>query len=64
MLNDNSLPQLLAENGLFILGHTKRDTLDFSGKWEETKMLKHGDTVMRFLRIGEHWQANGVDAFS
>jgi 16S rRNA G966 N2-methylase RsmD len=51
MLDDESLPKLLAENGLFILGHTKRDTLDFSGKWEEIKMLKHGDTVMRFLKI-------------
>lgn len=51
MLDDESLPRLLAENGLFILGHTKRDTLDFSGKWEETKMLKHGDTVMRFLKL-------------
>jgi 16S rRNA (guanine966-N2)-methyltransferase len=51
MLDDESLPKLLAENGLFILGHTKRDTLDFSGRWEETKMLKHGDTVMRFLKL-------------
>lgn len=50
MLDDESLPNLLAENGLFILGHTKRDTLDFSGQWEEIKMLKHGDTVMRFLK--------------
>lgn len=53
MLDDESLPQLLAENGLFILGHTKRDTLSFSDKWEEVKMLKHGDTVMRFLRRAE-----------
>ena len=51
MLDDESLPQLLAENGLFILGHTKRDTLSFSEKWEETRMLKHGDTVMRFLKL-------------
>ena len=51
MLDDESLPQLLAENGLFILGHTKRDTLSFSETWEETRMLKHGDTVMRFLKL-------------
>jgi len=53
MLDDESLPKLLAENGLFILGHTKRDTLDFSGKWEEIRMLKHGDTLMRFLKTAE-----------
>ncbi len=51
MLDDESLPQLLAANGLFILGHTKRDTLSFSGPWEEVKMLKHGDTVIRFLKL-------------
>jgi 16S rRNA (guanine966-N2)-methyltransferase len=51
MLDDESLPKLIAEDGLFILGHTKRDTLDFSGAWEEIKMLKHGDTVMRFLKL-------------
>lgn len=51
MLDDESLPQLLAENGLLILGHTKRDTLSFPDKWEETKMLKHGDTVIRFLKL-------------
>lgn len=51
MLDDESLPKLLTENGLFVLGHTKRDTLSLDGKWEETKMLKHGDTVMRFLKL-------------
>jgi len=53
MLDDQSLPRLLAENGLFILGHTKRDTLSLPKIWEETKMLKHGDTVMRFLKFQE-----------
>ena len=51
MLDDEALPNLLAENGLFILGHTKRDTLTFPKIWKETKMLKHGDTVMRFLQL-------------
>ena len=55
MLDDESLPQLLAENGLFILGHTKRDTLTLPNFWEETKMLKHGDTVMRFLKNSENF---------
>lgn len=49
LLDDPHLPTLLAEAGLFILGHTKRDTLDLPPVWSEVKMLKHGDTVMRFL---------------
>ena len=49
LLDDPNLPQLLAPNGLFILGHTKRDTLDLSSVWHEVKLLKHGDSVMRFL---------------
>jgi hypothetical protein len=32
-----------------MLGHTKRDTLDIPIFWSERKMLKHGDTVMRFF---------------
>jgi 16S rRNA (guanine966-N2)-methyltransferase len=50
LLDDPDLPKLLRRGGLFILGHTKRDTLSLPASWEETKMLKHGDTVMRFLR--------------
>jgi 16S rRNA (guanine966-N2)-methyltransferase len=51
LLDDAALPKLLRPGGLFILGHTKRDTLDFPPAWQESKMLKHGDTVMRFLQI-------------
>jgi 16S rRNA (guanine966-N2)-methyltransferase len=50
LLDEPALPQLLSDGGLFILGHTKRDTLSLPPTWEETKLLKHGDTVMRFLR--------------
>ena len=49
LLDDQSLPKLLAEGGRFVLGHTKRDTLEVVAPWTEVKMLKHGDTVMRFL---------------
>jgi hypothetical protein len=44
------LPETLRPGGLFILGHTKRDTLSLPPQWQETKLLKHGDSVMRFLR--------------
>ena len=51
LLDNEHLPKLLRPGGLFILGHTKRDTLDLPSLWHESKMLKHGDTVMRFLQI-------------
>jgi hypothetical protein len=34
-----------------VLGHTKRDTLEIVPPWAEAKMLKHGDTVMRFFEV-------------
>jgi 16S rRNA (guanine966-N2)-methyltransferase len=49
LLDDTRLPGLLAPGGLFVLGHTKRDTLDFTAVWQERRMLKHGDTIMRLL---------------
>jgi 16S rRNA (guanine966-N2)-methyltransferase len=51
LLDDKNLPKLLAPGGRFILGHTKRDTLELVVPWTEVKQLKHGDTVMRFLEI-------------
>ena len=49
LLDDKNLPKLLAPGGRFVLGHTKRDTLELVAPWTEAKLLKHGDTVMRFL---------------
>ena len=49
LLDNENLPKLLPVNGRFILGHTKRDTLEIPPRWREVKMLKHGDTVMRFF---------------
>jgi 16S rRNA G966 N2-methylase RsmD len=49
LLDSEDLPPALTPDGLFILGHTKRDTLEFPPSWRETKMLKHGDTIIRFL---------------
>ncbi len=51
LLDDKNLPKLLAAGGRLVLGHTKRDTLDLVAPWLEAKMLKHGDTVMRFLEL-------------
>ena len=49
LLDDERLPQLLAPEGLFVLGHTKRDTLTVPPIWKELKTMKHGDSMMRFL---------------
>ena len=51
MLDDENLPALLEKGGLFVLGHTKRDTLEFAVPWEQKKTLKHGDTLIEFLRL-------------
>ena len=51
LLDNEQLPHLLAREGLFVLGHTKRDTLSVPAHWEERKVLKHGDSMMRFLAI-------------
>ena len=50
LLDDDVLPRLLEPNGVFVLGHTKRDTLSLPSGWREVKMLKHGDSVMRCLK--------------
>jgi 16S rRNA (guanine(966)-N(2))-methyltransferase RsmD len=49
LLDDERLPALLAPGGLFVLGHTKRDTLSLPERWMEQKVLRHGDSVMRLL---------------
>ena len=51
MLDDENLPVLLEHGGLFVLGHTKRDTLEFAEPWEQKKTLKHGDTLIEILRL-------------
>ena len=51
VLDDAHLPRLLAPAGRLVLGHTKRDTLTLPPIWIEKKMLRHGDSVMRFLSV-------------
>jgi len=50
LLDDETLPTLIAPEGLFVLGHTKRDTLSIPERWKEIKEMKHGDSMMRFLQ--------------
>ena len=53
LLDDPNLPSVLASEGTLVLGHSKRDTLDNppSSPWEERKILKHGDSIIRFFRL-------------
>lgn len=50
LLDDPVLPTLLSPAGLFVIGHTRRDTLELPKAWTEHRQLKHGDTLMRILR--------------
>ncbi len=49
LLDDSHLPALLVPDGLFILGHAKRDVLTIPPQWHELKTLKHGDSLMCLL---------------
>lgn len=49
LLDDERLHALVAPGGLFVLGHTKRDTLTIPDRWSEIKVLRHGDSIMRLL---------------
>src|SRR6266581_8715693 len=49
LLDDRAVLALLTAEGLLVLGHSKRDTLTITDFWREKKMLKHGDSIMRFL---------------
>lgn len=53
LLDDAVLPQLLAPDGLFVLGHAARDTLTVPPPWAEVKTIRHGDSMMRFLRVAD-----------
>lgn len=49
LLDDQLLPELIADGGLLVLGHATRDTLTVPDRWRELKTLRHGDSSMRFL---------------
>jgi 16S rRNA (guanine966-N2)-methyltransferase len=51
LLDDPNLPRVVSRSGSIVLGHSKRDTLEIPGIWRERKLLKHGDSIMRFLEL-------------
>jgi len=58
LLDDRTLPELLSPEGLFVLGHARRDTLSIPALWREANVLKHGDSMMRFLKHGPPGEAS------
>jgi 16S rRNA (guanine966-N2)-methyltransferase len=50
LLDEPCLARLLPADGLFILGHSKRDTLSLTAPWVERRKLKHGDSLILFLQ--------------
>jgi 16S rRNA G966 N2-methylase RsmD len=56
LLDDPVLPKVLAAGGRFVLGHARRDMLEIPRPWHEVKVLKHGDSLMRFLELGTSYQ--------
>ncbi len=50
LLDNPHLPRLLTDDGRFVLGHARRDTLAVPAHWQVVKTLKHGDSVMLFLK--------------
>ena len=62
LLDDKNLPRLLAPGGRLVLGHTKRDTLEMVAPWAEVKLLKHGDTLMRFFETEKCGAVPGAEA--
>jgi 16S rRNA G966 N2-methylase RsmD len=53
LLDDETLPGLISSEGLLVLGHTKRDQLSVPPFWEEIKVMKHGDSMFRFLAVAK-----------
>lgn len=49
LLDHEGLPDLLADDGLLVLGHTRRDTLTFPDTWKQKRTLKHGDSLIEIL---------------
>jgi len=49
LLDLPDLSKLLSASGLFLLGHTKRDSVTITPWWQQHKTMKHGDSFFEFL---------------
>jgi 16S rRNA (guanine(966)-N(2))-methyltransferase RsmD len=51
LLDMPELRLVIKREGIFVLGHSKRDTLTIPPEWHDYKMLRHGDSIMRFMQL-------------
>ncbi len=51
LLDDSNLEKILKLDGLLLVGHAKRDVIEWSLPWQERKTLKHGDTWIRIFEL-------------
>ena len=49
LLDDAVLPEILAKDGLLLVGHAKRDGIELPACWHERKTLTHGAAWCRGL---------------
>lgn len=58
LLDAPPLPGIVSADGIFILGHTKRDALQLPAHWAESRQLKHGDSIIRILKVSASDEAS------
>ncbi|HMG05862.1 MAG TPA: RsmD family RNA methyltransferase [Chthoniobacterales bacterium] len=51
LIDDKYLPSMIAPHGLLVVGHAKYDTLEISALWRESRLLTHGDNIIRILEV-------------
>ena len=64
LLDLENMPSLLKPDGMFLLGHAKRDELSLTPWWVGRKTMKHGDSIFEFLTPAVAWQPTGDLAIS
>lgn len=62
LLDHPALPLLMAPGATFVLGHSRRDTLELPPAWTERKLLRHGDSIIRLLEPSPAPQSNPQSA--
>ena len=50
LLDHETLPKLVAAEGMLVLGHTHRDRISIPSTWRQVKEMRHGDSMMQFLQ--------------
>ncbi len=53
LLDNVDLPKLVKPDGIFVLGNASRDIVEITPQWNEIKLLKHGDSTVRFLKLAK-----------